>query len=739
MGGGNQVEMVSILTPAGPPAPRNFRAAIDRFFEISLYLLVLTGFLTLASTRRLDTLSLAGVLAALLFRGYLVLRDRKVRIPERWTSYLTLVYVLFYVADYFLISGSYVTATVHLVLFGMVVKIYSVQRERDHVYLAILGFLEVLAASVLTVDSVFLASFCVFLLLAIATFVSMEMRRSAAAAGGAVPAPPIARPQRRLAQSISAAAVAMAIAIAAGAAGIFFVLPRLSAGYLSAYAPHNDFVSGFSERVQLGEIGRIKLSDAVAMHIEVQSGPASLADIKWRGVALSMFDGKVWSNPADQSMEIRSPAPGGRYELLRSQTRVRNTPAELAQLHRMSQPLYYRVTMEAIGTNVLFLASVPVSLQGRIREIGIDEEGSVFNLDRTRMTESYSAVSLLPRPAPARLRQTAEYPAEVTLVYLQPPKVDPRIRALAEEITAKAASPFDKANALELYLRTHYGYSLQMAAAIPRDPLAYFLFDRKEGHCEYFASAMAVMLRTIGIPARLVNGFRTGEYNDITGNYIIRARDAHSWVEAYIPGYAWVSFDPTPPDPKAVTGRMHRFALYMDALGEFWREWVINYDFLHQQTLSSSALMRGRAWGDRSRLWLRLKYLEMLSGAARVYRRGTQLRPSTGILVTALLLLPFAIRPLVKLSRERALARNPQRSPQAAASLWYTRLLQRLARQGIHKEPAQTPGEFVATIEDPSLRGSVERFTGHYQRARFGRSSEDARALPELFEKITSK
>src|SRR5690349_6208782 len=121
------------------------------YFQGALFLLVVTGFVTLVSTGRLDTFTVGAVSMALLARAYLILRGPVLMVPERWTSYLTLLYVLFYAADVFFLSGSFVTASVHLVLFSMVVKIFSVQRDRDHVYLAILSFLEVLAAAVLTV------------------------------------------------------------------------------------------------------------------------------------------------------------------------------------------------------------------------------------------------------------------------------------------------------------------------------------------------------------------------------------------------------------------------------------------------------------------------------------------------------------------------------------------------------------------------------------------------------------
>ncbi len=116
--------------------------------------------------------------AALAFRGYLLAKRRRVVISERWTTPLTLAYFAFYAVDYFLLSRSFLTATVHLVLFAVVVRSFSLRRDRDYTMLAVLAFLMVLASAVLTVDSVFLLFFAGFMLMAVSTFILMEMRRS---------------------------------------------------------------------------------------------------------------------------------------------------------------------------------------------------------------------------------------------------------------------------------------------------------------------------------------------------------------------------------------------------------------------------------------------------------------------------------------------------------------------------------------------------------------------------------
>src|SRR4029079_6296695 len=143
-------------------------------------------------------------------------------------------------------------------------------------------------------------------------------------------------------------------------------------------------------------------------------------------------------------------------------------------------------------------------------------------------------------------------------------------------------TPYEKAAEIEGYLRSNFAYTLQLPSTTPADPIASFLFERRQGHCEYFASAMAVMLRTLGIPSRVVNGFSGGEYNDVSSQYLIRASEAHSWVEAYIPGEGWMEFDPTPSGTGLAESHSNRFMLYLDALASFWREWIVNFDLGHQ-------------------------------------------------------------------------------------------------------------------------------------------------------------
>ncbi len=727
--------------------------AVERYFQTSLYLLIVTGFATLAGTGKLDGLSLLVVASALVYRGSLLLQGREKKIPERWTSYVTLAYIAFYGIDFFLVSQSFVTATVHLVLFSMVVKIFSVQRDRDYIYLAVLAFLMVLAAAVLTVDSFFLMGFSVFMLLAVSTFISMEMRRSAnsAAQHGAVHTIELAAEgaeakvfrhplARRMSFSLSGTAVAMVVSILLSASVIFFLLPRVSTGYLSAFAPHTELVSGFSNDVRLGEIGVIKQSNTVVMHVQIQNDPRGQYDLKFRGVALGLFDGARWTNPM-QALEVLD-STVGHYDLSEVRRRYRDQMGEPPMATHF-KALNYKVTMEPVGTNVFFLTGRTRTLTTNSRTISVDAAAAIANLDRERVLSSYDAWTDVSQPAPEDLRRASgPSPEELEVQYLQLPGPENRVRDLAQKVTSSATNNYDRALALEQHLRTSYTYTLVLPQTPPRDPIVNFLFERKAGHCEYFASSMAIMLRTLGIPSRVVNGFRGGEFNDLTGSYIIRGRDAHTWVEAYFPGQGWATFDPTPPDPKPVANSWARLALYMDALREFWREWVINYDFFHQRALTTTATQQSRRFALDSRDWVQRKYKELLRFARRTERRASRSPKQFGAGVSAavlVLLLLVNLRRFWRAFRVRQISLHPERAPQAAASIWYARLTRKLSHRGWRKAPSQTPDEFLHSIEDEALRERVAEFTRRYKRARFGESVEDARALPELYSEITGR
>jgi len=371
----------------------------------------------------------------------------------------------------------------------------------------------------------------------------------------------------------------------------------------------------------------------------------------------------------------------------------------------------------------------------------MDAGGAVYDLDTERPINRYEAESILAEVDSDELRLAANTAPVSMDEYLKLPPLDVRISKLAREITAPAPSNYDKAVALEQYLSTHFGYTLELPRTLPQDPLANFLFERKQGHCEYFASSMAVMLRSLRIPSRIVTGFRGGEFNDLTGQYVVRASDAHSWVEAYFPGSGWISFDPTPAGSLPARTGWSRMQLYMDAAASFWREWIINYDVSHQRTLGKDAAYSSRRFFDEARQWIERQHRALLRSARRAHRHFTNfpVRWLGGLIAfTALVVALLNLSRLIGGLRDHTLRAHPERAPRESAALWYERMVGRMARLGWRKSPSQTPLDFVAAIQEAALQKKVARFTRAYESARFGKSVDDAQSLPELFQDITA-
>jgi protein-glutamine gamma-glutamyltransferase len=709
--------------------------SINYYFETSLYLLVATGFVTLASTGGLDVPSMILTATALSVRGYLLLTRQKAVIPERWTTPLTLAYFVFFAIDYFVVSRGFLPATVHLALFGVVVRMFSLRRERDHVMLAILAFLMVLASAVLTVDSLFLACFSLFMLMAVSTFVLMEMRRSGQAAS--IQAGHSSNPgaNRNFASSLTRVAGALMLMILAGTAALFFLLPRKPSGYFGGYSFGTDYSSGFSDRVQLGQIGQIQQSNAVVMHIQIDDDTQGRYDLHWRGVALEDFDGFTWSRSREQYILQRW--PDNSFEIPRIQD---TSPPYSARSQR--QVIHYRVLMEPIGTNIFFLAPWARSVKGGYRLLAGDSGGAVYNFDPQHAINRYEADSDISAPTPAELRAaTGGIPASIATACLRVPMLDPRLPRLAAEVTRRSRNNYEKATAIENYLRTRFGYTLELPRTVPKDPIANFLFERKRGHCEYFASSMAIMLRTLGIPSRVVNGFRSDEFNDVTGNYVVRAKDAHSWVEAYFPGYGWQTFDPTPGASATTPQGWARVGLYVDAMASFWRDWVVSYDTSHQYVLGQVAIHGTRGLWEKSRTWAHHRYDAMLRWARHSHARIEHAPgrwSGIGLILGIIAITLGNLSHILRWLSERRLQLHPERSPELAAALWYKRMVRVLEPVGVSKSPAQTPQEFVESIPDTHVRGKVAHFTAIYESVRFGGSSDDARSLEDLYEEVES-
>jgi len=237
-----------------------------------------------------------------------------------------------------------------------------------------------------------------------------------------------------------------------------------------------------------------------------------------------------------------------------------------------------------------------------------------------------------------------------------------------------------------------------------------------------------------------VNGFLPGEYNNVGNDYIVRASDAHSWVEVYFPNYGWLTFDPTPGAAEAEKNLLGQMGAYWDWFQLSWNEWVINYDFAHQITLAQAVQRGSRSWSEQAR-----SFFDELQERGKERLRSWQgshgvLRSALPVaLVLFLLLLNFgALRRLARRVRIEWRVRAPgaARHDAQLASLLYQEFLRVLSRRGWKRREAQTPFEFAAAIEAPGIAPAVSEFTRIYARARFGGGPCDALRLRALLAEI---
>ena len=622
-------------------------------------------------------------------------------------------------------------AAIHLLIFASIVRLYSSRTVRDYVVLALLAFATMLASAILTVNTTFLIALAMFLVLAVSSFVGLEIRRSSEGAVFPVFEPGSAA-ARRLHRALGLTSVLVAASALVIGGLIFFLIPRFTAGYMSAFNLQPTLMTGFTDNVELGEIGVIKQSSEVVMRIRVQGDDAGRAqEIHWRGMILTNFDGKRWFTPATDSIVV-TPDGSGAYQL-----GVSPLPADSYYLLR------YTVLMEPVATDAIFVAARPTTIWGRF---GADAGGErarsylVFNRTGTLLnpfhnvgTMHYDAVSQVPMVPPQKLRAaTADYPADVRSTYLQLPRLDPRIKQLAEQITAHAPTPYDKASNIALYLRTRFGYTLDLSDMSHRDPLAYFLFVKRAGNCEYFASAMVVMLRTLGIPARYATGFLSGEYNDLAHDYIVRASDAHSWVEAYFPGYGWITFDPTPPGDEKHSGAFARLGMYWDWFQFSWNEWIINYDFAHQLSLARNIHQSSRAWSDRASQYYQAKRRETID-RLKLWQERLSNSPYSlpGALVFLLLMLIyFRGRAMGRLRRDSLEpARAPRRTLPRSRRIRVSPDAAACSNTAVRANPPRKRrSNFAASIRCPNSP-PCRRSRRNVSSSRFGSHPADARRV----------
>jgi protein-glutamine gamma-glutamyltransferase len=698
----------------GMPSPA------QNFFEVALLGMLTSGFLAVLGSGELDTPTVAIMSAALLLRALMIAGVGRPQIPSALVTALAAGYFLFYAADYAWLSRSFVAATVHMLFFVAVVKIVTASTLRDFLYLKLIAGLELLAAALLSTELSFFFYLAAFVLCAIGAFAGGEVLRSMGQNVRVSRLPPRAMHVR-----LSLMAASLFCGILVITAALFFVLPRTARAAFQRFVPQRYHVPGFGSEVTLGEIGELKQNSTAVMHVRSYEDAPLLA-LRWRGSALSHFDGKRWFNPP--VAEQRLPVSQGQLLL----PAVRQT--------RPGRNLRYAVELSSIASDTLYFAGTPQSISIQALNLFRSPSGAIraprFGMAGLR----YGADSRVENEWAAPLEPIVPLDIAERRALLELPQIDARVAALAKEWTAGEINPEKMARAVETHFHKDFRYTLEMLETEVPDPLAYFLFVRKKGHCEYFASSMAVMLRTLGVPSRVATGFLGGVYNPLSGWQVVRASDAHSWVEAWIPGRGWMTFDPTPADPSATdpsawTSALNRGALVLDAADQFWRDWVLTYDLDHQVALAARMQSAGRGWNSTS------KWTMLGDAAAEVEDSFSHHQLAwvvgVGAFGACAMAMIYGSSWLAWWRRRQRLKRAQRGEAEASdATLLYERMLMLLRTRGFEKPAWLTPQEFVGVLPASELALLVEDLTAAYNQVRFGGRRDAAPRMARLLRRI---
>ncbi|HEY7783718.1 MAG TPA: DUF3488 and transglutaminase-like domain-containing protein [Pyrinomonadaceae bacterium] len=708
----------------------------DTYFRASSFAMIVVAMLALVLAGGLS-LPLAIIFAIVIVAAW-KLEGTKWQISERVGLVVVLLSIPLFFLDWQYQSNMGeprdrlgVNALAHLILFLSAIKLLQVKSDRDWVFLYLISFFEMLLAAGLSFSPAFLGTLTLYLFCGLSTVIAFEIRKARRAIEPVetrLLVSPDAKVFRRLAMGqraggneskrLPALAAVLFVLIFVLALPLFLIAPRAGSATLSRGGSGLHSFIGFSESVTLGEIGTLKSNNEVVMRVRLEGSTGRIPKgLRWRGVALDEFTGRGWRKSAESRRPIVDPTgERGFFQV--------GSTASLE--HLTTQTIF----LEPIESNVLFALPQPVAIQGDFSVLRVDAERSIQSRRPQFDRIIYKALSDTTEPPPEILREDYQrYPAIYARYLRLPGTLDERIFRQASFIveSSGARTRYDIAAAIEADLQTRYGYTLDMKASGP-DPLSDFLFNVREGHCEYFSTAMAVMLRTQGIAARVVNGFLPGEYNEPAGAYTVRQSDAHSWVEVYFPETnSWVTFDPTPSAGRTEpvrAGVAARLGKYAEALELLWFQYVIGYDKQEQRSLATAAQSQVA------------RYQTLVTDIFDELRVTSWTTLIIAFSVAVILICAVALLWRVKRFGWQAfrISRRDD-GPRHSAVEFYETLVQLLAERGLHRSPEQTPLEFATSLK---MQDAVA-ITAAYNRVRYGAhrlTQTEQRRIEEILRRL---
>ena len=730
--------------------------------KLTTYLLVLAAMGTLASANLLTS---TAALAAIGLGGLSWFFDPGTRVAalmDRATPVARLVATAFFALSAYQVWSRLpepdLTPVLNLVLFLIVYKLFQRSANRDYLQIYVLAFLMVMAGAAFAQSFLFAAAFTAYVVLTTWTLILLHLRRemeenylvkhSGHAPSHKVGVARILNSRRVVGGPFLTATGAVALAVCLGAVLTFALVPRVGAGFAFGGTRTRKSLIGFSDEVTLGTSGFLSSDDeTVALRATVprllrlasdRDREAELDHFYWRGTVYDTYSQGRW---------LRS-----RRETLRSQITEADGPMLVSEPHMrpvgdatpsLAGTDRQEIDIVGVSAPVAFALDRPVAFEipppkfgtlpdlrlvprwsGEVAFQTISADGPPSDVpgeQRMLTGAHYTAYSRDPFVMTLAVngRPLAQIPREIIAPYLTlSPTLSPRVIALARQDHRQADRP---------PRRRFWLSSIGWSAPTNTVPILIgeqdrptrsktFCSSRRPGHCEYFASAAAMLLREVGVPTRYVNGFLGGEWNAV-GQYVtVRQNRAHAWVEAYLGESGWMRVDATP--PVRAPGRMGKLRQLQDSMEFFWSRWVVGYDLGRQLDLARNF---GRNVGVTP-----APTAKNDPGGLPWKRLGAFALGAIGIVIALVML------------RRRRRANAPGAATSAlghqAIGRLYRRCLERLAERGTPRRPSETPREFADRIVSMGLDGATafQRLSELYLAARFGRKEIKDHTVADL-------
>lgn len=670
------------------------------------HLLALTSFAALSLSRSIPYELILFAMAAILGNLLARLRGVVLAIPRRLWNAITLLFFLFFVADTLWISQSPLEGGVHFLIYLMFQKLISQRNPKDTLQIHLIAFFLILATADRTTDLSYGLAFVLFLVLTTWALIFYHLRNEGESGGRVFSSQNV---WETLSLPFFLWTNALTLMALTTTLLIFVFIPRLGTGFLQSDRSDSQALSGFSEEVQFGTIGPIKRDPTVVMRVRLPDlDHPPTAPLYFRGMSYDRYLDHAWHNTLPPARML--PPSGSRFSI---------PEGLLTRFSRRQVLLHQEITLEPLASTVLFAASHPFFIHRGISHLMIDPSGALHLPHPVLQRITYEAVSLVASGAAEPMDLNPDdYPEAIAKTYLWVTP-NPRLTQLAGQITEKVQSPYEKILAVQHFLGTQYRYRLFASASSGPDPIETFLFDTKEGYCEHYASAMVLLLRHLGIAARLVSGFLHGEWNPFGEYLLVRQQDAHTWVEVYFPEQGWVPFDPTPPVPGG--GMTGLFTAYLDWMKSRWDRYIIHYSLLDQIALARDG------WDWLKEGWL-VRRFPSSSGERLPAAPLPWILSFAAVAVTA-----WILRRFIWMNGGWT---GPRQVREAEATRLYRRFLRMMARRGWPKQGGQTPREYAESlkINDRTLQETIEQITSVYYHTRFGFNES---ALHQRSEELT--